>query len=560
MASKSKGTAKNFDQVKVLVDQMKTDNGPRNTNFERREKMYRLELENEPTGEYVKLLLDHLPHTVVDMVVRMYGFHTPRISIPTPSNDEKMRAAADKVERFLRAVFYATRGDKLLQDLLAAVSIYDEETLVIDPWGLEDKEAATPFLIETRNPKFCYAEYGSRQPVIRHAYRVTMRLAQLQDAYGEKETAFLGDDLKKEYTLVDYVDDKVRCVYVEEKADQAILYKSHNWGFVPRQAALANAPSFQEKPEDRRMGILFSLEAAHLWEASSLSLTLANSNVFAFLNPQWVKKSKNPKLDQGMAIRLNETGKVHIISTEESIEVLAKQLIPKEQLELLSATKVDAEAATMPKILAGASPFAGITASATHTLSTNARMIAQPIARSAARALEQAFDIILRIMVAYKKPVQVWGLDGVVEIAASDILAVGERLRVVVELRPDVSMERQVTMQIAAMLKNIGAGYDTIFTLLENAGIITSAEQARQDMLISRFIDVNLKSFAEQAAQEAGVQVQASQQIGTAQPPTTPLMAEEAGGMPPEISNALNAQPMANNPQSLEELNGMVQP
>jgi hypothetical protein len=541
----AKGKKKSFEDIKASVDKLVASHDELNLRFDTWNKMYLLEPTGLPTGDYVKDLYHPLPHTIVEMAGRIYCSSPVMVSVPSPTGDLAARKAADKVERFLRGVIDTAGGERFLKSLVSAIAIFDEETILIDPWGLVDDEAEIPFALTVPNPKLCYVEYTMRGGVLRHAYRASLKLSQIREHYGERETRFIegGDDLDR--TLVDYVDREVHCVYVEEAPEKEILFERHELGFVPRQAAIATGPTFQEEEVNKRQSMLYTLDRARLWEAACLSLTLANSNTFAFLNPQWVKRSSNPAGDRMAKIDLKETGKVHIIGKDESIDVLAKQLIPQEQFQMLQQIEIMAEAATMPKIMAGTAPFAGITASATHTLSTNARLITQPVAKAAGLALSEACQIILRMIAKQGDSVQVYGLNGVDEIAPSDLKQIGERVRVVVELRADVSLEKQMNAQLAAQLRSLGAGYNTVFELLEEGGIIPSAEQAMDDMLVSKFVDLNLKPMAEQAAQEAGVALQAANELAVPKPlgietagmaPSAPALAEALGGLPPQAT------------------------
>lgn len=549
----------NFDDIRARADRLITSLADRDALFETWDKMYRLEPEGVPTDDYVQELYDPTPHNVVEMIARMYASNPPTISVPSPSGKKAEREKADRVERFLRALVYSSdrvRGKKMAADLLRAISIFDEETILIDNWGMLDPNALCPFILEVPHPKLCYVEYG-RRGVRQHAYRATLTLGDIRDYYGEKDTAFLTGADDDELTVVDWVDKTTRCAWVEEQAAQPICLQDHNLGFVPRQAQLCTAPSFEVEQQHKRMSLLYTLNQAKLWQAACLSLTLANSNTFALLNPQWVKKSINPVADRGMRINLSETGRVHIIAAQEDISVLQKQLIPPEQMQMLAQIAVLSEASTMPKILAGTAPFSGITASATHILSTNAALVARPIAESAGWALSSALSIILKWIVQSGKPVKVRGEQTMEELAPSDILAVGEDPYIEIVFKPDVSMERQVNVQIAQALRTLGAGFDTIFELLEQAGIIRSAEEARKDMLVTRFIELNLKDFAAEAAKEAGAQLKEAKAVGL--PPA--LTVEGAGQAPPMVEQPpamvgqpTEAQPMA---QAGQEVQGV---
>lgn len=533
----------NFDDIKTRADRLIASLADRDTLFDAWDKMYRLEPSGLPTDDYVQELYDPTPHNVVEMIARMYAANPPTISVP--GSDRRGREKADKVERFLRALLFSSdrvRGKKMASDLLRAIAIFDEETIIIDNWGMLDPDALCPFILEVPHPKLCYAEYG-RRGVRQHAYRATLTLGGIRDYYGEKDTVFLSGADDDELTVVDWVDRTTRCVWVEEQAAQPIRLQDHNLGFVPRQAQLCTAPSFEVEQQHRRMSLLFTLNQAKLWQAACLSLTLANSNTFALLNPQWVKKSVNPVADRGMRINLSETGRVHIIAAQEDLSVLQKQLIPPEQLQMLAQIATLSEASTMPKILAGATPFSGITASATHILSTNAALVARPIAESAGWALSSALSIILKWIIKGGKPVKVRGEQGLEEIAPSDILAVGEDPYIEAVFKPDVSMERQVNVQIAQALRALGAGFDTIFELLEEAGIVRSAEEARRDMLVTRFIELNLKDFATEAAKEAGAQLKEARAIGL-----PPALTIEGAGQPP---------PMVEQPAETQEASGV---
>ena len=108
-----------FESIKQLADSAITNLSGRDSEFVKYEKMYLLDPDSElgkPKRDGAKTLWDTHPHDSIDAIVRMYTINRWSLSIPTPSVEgegldretiskrKATRAAADKAERFLKAL------------------------------------------------------------------------------------------------------------------------------------------------------------------------------------------------------------------------------------------------------------------------------------------------------------------------------------------------------------------------------------------------------------------------------------------------------------------------
>ncbi len=585
--SKSKSAAVDLAKIQTTIDNTVTPLANRNTEFDKYEKMYLLTVDDstgQSSRENVKSLYDPHPHNSINALVNTYTSVSPRISVRTPDPKQrglsaedvdkrkKIREAAEKAERFLKALLYrsneVTQRD-LVASTLKAMALFAEGTITIDNAQAEEPDAECPFAFDVPHPKLCYPRYSRRKGLLGHVVKLRLPAADIRATYGDK-AVFITEADETALTLVDYIgisqDVKtvkgkpasVHVVYVEEHKDQAIINASTELPFVPRVSVLVGSNDFFEAEENRRVPFLFALLKSGTWAARNLQLTVMNDNLVKYLNSPIITHTRD---GQPKGIDFSKPYQEIAMYSDENANVLLKNVVPTEQLAFLNITGVNSEESTLPKVAMGSTGAigTGAPAAAIASLSANARIATRAVARGAERALSKAFSTVLKWIIATPGLiVSAWGANGVEELAGSDLIIDGsEYTEVLVELQPDMQQERQMVAGLAATLFNSHlVGYDIAGEILESGGVVNGAQEMLRDVIERAFIEARLPAMAQQAAQQADkltgyVAAVPSAPSAGAPPGTMPGQAPS----PQQLLGALQASGAMSQPPALPQSN-----
>lgn len=552
MAKSKQKTNDQFDKIKSKCQDLRDELAERDARNERLENMYNLVFSLQNVDPSVRLLVSPRPYNVVETGARLYATNPPTLQVIAPQENVAMKKAAAKIEEWCKALLHCNHPTRLTADLMRALLMFDECSILVLPRYQFEDDAEQPFDFIIPHPNQCYPQYHNGR-LSAHLYRACMTWQDFKDTYGEEiakkvdrtDTPFDDED---EVTVNDYVNKTMRGIWLDEEETRYHLVE-HNLGFIPRASIIATAPTFITDTANNRKGILFPLDTAKIWEAECLLMTTANTNVSSYLNMNWIGKVKDPSQHKRDELRANATGQVFWYEVGEDVQPFPKTLLEPEHMQWLGQVNELAQISTFPNIIAGASPFSGITASATTTMSTNGRLIVQPFAAAAAELLRNAFTIAVKIATkeSGKGKVSVYGSKGISEIANSDLQELGGKVLLDVTLSPDVSQERQLHTQMAQAVRGMGFGLDTTAQILEEGGVIRNSQEAVKAAMVDQYIQANVKQFAAAAAKESGLQdelppEQEVPQLPGIAPldnatmiPNPPQMAEEMGGMPADV-------------------------
>lgn len=498
-----------FGEIKSRAQQTISLLSARDQEFRKYEKMYTIEPEAEDgllsrSGSH--LLFDTHPHDAINSVVRLYTINDPLISVPSlPASDglgeeelqqrEAERRGADKTERFLRALLWAIQNRTFqnpVEQVLFQLALFDEATIAIDPLIATDPDAEVPFTLFVPHSASAYPAYSKRSGLLHHVLAAEMSLEELRLTYGEEATEFLSEDggVDQIFNVMDYVDRSVRCIWVEEAADQPILLEEHGLPFVPRVSMIASGHQFFLREDLKRIPLLYGLLKAGVWAARNQNLSLMNDNILRYLSAPLVANLRNP---QSFTFSAND--RIIRLHTDERIGQLVRQVVPREQLELHGILSQMMESGSIPRVVQGQIPGSGQwAAAAIAALTSSGRLPTMQIAGAVNRMMSAALTIVLRWIKHRKDPVTILGPDSLIELNPSEI---PDPPRVVFQVRPDQEMEKQITAGLVSTLFGMNLiGIDDALEMLERARIIDSAQATKENLIETAILKQELPAIA----------------------------------------------------------------
>ncbi len=505
----------------------------RDKDFESYERIYQIAPNGDDEGRSsaarARLLFDPHGHNTVDSCVKMYIVSPPAITIPAPATEA--RDGADKSERFLKALLYASNvvsERDFIADSLYAAALYGEVPQVIDNVLAElaetdePSELEAPIVFSVPSPKTSYPRYSTRSGLFQHIFKERTTAAEVRAHYGAEATAFLTGSDDADVTLMDYMDRYQHTVWLDEYPAQPLLEVALDYGFIPRVSRRGASPGFFEQEQYKRMPMLYAYLKAGLWAARNVALTSMYTNIMDHLNPIMLATMKEgraaPRIDW------SKRGSTVTLEVGEEMGPLVRNLVPPEMFSYLNLLQQFVEDSTMSRVVRGDSPGQGMAASALNLLTVSTRMATFLVARTVELATAATFSRTLRWIAARGQPVSVWGEQGAVALAPSDI---AQNFHVRVKLKPDQQAEKQMIAGLATQLfTQAHLGYDTFLEMLEEGGIIESANEAFDNIVERAVLEAKLPALGKQSRGAARAMGRAPLAEGV--PP---------GVLPPDIGN-----------------------
>jgi hypothetical protein len=518
-ATKKSAGALDFETIKTNATALADDLGTRDSEFEKYEKVYLLDPDNamgKSKRTDAKLLYDTHPHDVINSIVRMYTANEPSISVPTPSIDDagldtkiieerkKLRDGANKAERFLHALLYrmmdVSQRDPVAE-LLRAFALFDESSIVVNNLVAFDPEGELPFAFTVPHPIQCYPRYSSARGLIQHLFKVELSYADIRATYGEDATAGLTADDAEMTVVFDYTDRNVRAVWTEDDPEPIVL-EEHKLDFLPRVSMIASANGFFVAEEKKRVPFLYGILKSGLWASRNLNLTLMNDNLAKYLNSPIIEETQK---GEALGIDFEQPFKEIPIRPGEKVYQLQKNVVPTEQINYYSLLSQMMERGTMPSTMMGAGVRGNMPAAGIAALTANGRVSTLQIANAVNRAMSKAFSVVLRWIVARGDEVSVWGQGGLESLAPSDLMFNGKPYtHVEFKIKPDQQQEKQMVAGLVSSLFNARLlGYEQAGELLENGGMVKSANDWMKDIIMRSMIDAQLPELAKGASEQA---------------------------------------------------------
>jgi len=517
-----------FDKVKEDADALVKENDTRDADFALYEEAFKLTPDTayKAANTDLKEIFDPTPWNVIMAATKMYAVSEPSIQVLTEPIEggsaldsahlqklSEARRGADKMEDFIRALRYANMSasdrdfdmDSLFSIFLYGVvnhitdSPFEEQG---DRWSDEDERP--PYYMWVPSAMKCYPEFG-RYALQSHLYEAEVTVREIRRTYeklakhNKQVLAALGDDERAKKNLRDLVDDSGHYVWIDG-TDDFLLAVPHGFDFVPRVARRGAAPGFFEEAEYQHMPLLYGYVKAGLYMAANILLEIEFNNTIDFANPVWAEFTEGRQ--PGERIDWNLRGSKVTYGKGEDIKPIYRSLVPPELTNLAAKIGQMVQDSTISRASLGAMPQGQMPAAALNLLSISSRMATFLGARAAEHAAEATYSKMFRRI---KKlvpggGVTAWGEKGAVTLKASEI---AQNYRVRYKYRPDQQAERQMIAGLAAQLFNLGAGYDTYYEMLEEGGIIESAQRAFENHIERLLIEAEMPQIAKESAETA---------------------------------------------------------
>ena len=325
-------------RIKTRAANVWTDSGERRTLFEKQEKIFFMELDDE---ERIKKMQKGAK-VVKSPDGRNQGLGAMRLlrvgeatwSIPREKNDQEAKDMSEPLEQFATQMYNAASrvtGVAPHEDGATSLILYDEiHVAVISTQELvahakkksrahqaraERVAARTPYLFEVWNAKDCCAVFDGLG-LAAHYRRTSTKASEVAAEWGTEQ---LGADYDptENYTLCEWWDLETHAVWLEE-GEGYLLCDQHGLAFIPIVVGIGegSARLFSDAAKQRQP-FLYTYQQSGLFEMQSLVYSVMATQTFGLgANPMFLRKARDE--DEPMDIDWNIPGGVATIGTDES--------------------------------------------------------------------------------------------------------------------------------------------------------------------------------------------------------------------------------------------------
>lgn len=511
--SAAKASPYTWDEIKKHAEQMESRLAARTELYTQLEKMYALEWTEKPAGRDVKETMSADPHNAVNAVSRLLTTSKSDYNFRPVEDTDESRKEANMLERAMRQIVVRSnrqQNAELEKETVSALSIFGEvgiKTADLRPLQMfksGGKKNAfvqfppnlSPLVFKVLHPNTYFydqAEYGL-SAVIEKRERT---LGDLKRSWAGKKDLFGDVDDSSTTTFYEYWSWSpfepigTRCVWCDAISEPLLEPSLHGFDFLPYSIRFSHSLSFLSDEKYKHMGMLYPLHKAGIWTRLNLLLTIMATNVQLFTNPKWVSKTKDGRK---VSFDLNTSGGTVPMFTGESIDPLARQLVPKEVYDLLTLLKQSSEEATVPRVVSGSAPGGVSAGFAINLLSQGGKLVIYPIEEAANVALTDSVEAAMGWISFNKYPVF---LNDDLQIDVETAKAY--RYRSQVELRSSMPQDKVALGNLWTQL--IGAGVGDPRTMWEEMGYADTSEM--MDRLLEwMFVKKNIELFVGGEAKE----------------------------------------------------------
>jgi hypothetical protein len=413
-----------LDEVKKHAKDLISQNAKRDSIFKRMENMYWMRWDEERAVqqqiENVKITRSPRARNAIMGAMRLLIASEPVISIPHDINDPAAVDTSDKIERFCKAMWFASGrigGDPIHYDVVRSGLLYSHINIAINSTkdmldlsgdnnpGLTDRleeiSQKTPYLFEVLNPLTCYPEY-EKYGLSSFCRKVNTTAGYVMDTFGDAGRLALNTkrNNKKinrfdQVTLYDFMDLKRRHVWMDGY-DRAILQKEHGLPFLPIVSQVVEGSQMFQSPELNYEPFLYTLDRSGLLDRENLTLTVLYTNIFSLgANPMFVNYLIDP--DNPPRADFSIPGGEINLRVGERREPMAKEVIDPSLVQgYQTAIELEAESTIHRQTLG--EPIGGSNApySSVALLSQSGRLPLTVTQRKAGWAIAEAMEIALK--------------------------------------------------------------------------------------------------------------------------------------------------------------------
>jgi len=471
-----------LDQIKTKANDIKTGYSERDKAYEEYEKMYLVEDDGLPDGDWIKDTISPDARNQIQGAIRLMTATDPQFSVPFDEGETAAQEKSDKIEKFANAVWSAAgkiRGRPIHYDAVLSALLYGEVNmtarLTSDVAKLSDPatkarltaiESKTPLLFDVINPRMCYPVFDSLG-LAAHVYSQEMSVADIISRWGDAAKALAGKKLTDKLTYWEYWDYETHAVWLDG-ADWS-MQTENTMGVIPVISVIAEGSNlFGESDQQSRQPFLYTLYKSNLWKRQNVLLTVLYSTVFAIgSNPMFLYKSNTP--EKTLDIDWNNPGGVARIDRDEDLTSLTRNVIDPSVMDALTIAQEKITESTIYKQTLGEPLGANAPYSMVSLLSQSGRLPLVPYQRMASFAIGEAMRVGLDMYRQYGADSAIRSSDGKTTVKLSPV-DIPENVVIDCKLDIDMPQDKRTDAAIAAQL-----------TSGENP--LTSLEWARQNVL-----------------------------------------------------------------------------
>lgn len=392
-----------FEDIKQHANDIKSDFGKRNTEFEDYEDMYLLNsTENARGNETVKVTISPTAHNKVTGAKRL--LQSQKVRFDCHSNIAT-KTELDRIESLISRWWdnmFSITGKPIMNEIVHSAALYSDVhiglTFIEDykKYNPDDKRIArlerrTPILFEVWNPRFGYAE---RDALGLSAYyqEHEVPFSYVKNTYGNLVTDTSRKDTAK-VTLKRYWDLENYCIWYN---DELLDCGQHELPCIPVSVSSTEGSELFEKQEDRYEPLLFSLKRSYLWERENLALTTLYTTAAAIaFTPSFKWKTDS---NEDLRVQIDDGIQYYRLNKGDDVEAITnKGVFTREISDIMQLTTNLIDSSTVYDTAFGT---AGGTSSFSEStlLAQAARLPLVPIQRNVSAAIGDIVQTALDIM------------------------------------------------------------------------------------------------------------------------------------------------------------------
>jgi hypothetical protein len=412
-----------FAIAKQHAQEMATNNGKRNLVMDAMEDLFWMRWPEEDLVKNqmknVKVTRSPRARNAILGAKRLLTATDPIITVPCDINNVEARDKADSLEKFCKAMFFASgriAGNPIHYDAILSALLYSDVAIGICSTQemirqaasqnpaiqerLEDISKRTPYIFEVYNPKSCY---GERSILGLSAFyrEVNTTAGEIEDLWGEAGLRALRShedkkpaERKKTVTLCDYYDLKNRFLWLNG-CEKPILEEEHGMPFIPVAYSIVEGSSLFSRPEEQREPFLYTAYRSGIIDRENLILTTIYTMLFSLgANPMFVDFLVDP--DNPHDVDWSVPGGTVHYRLGEKREVMTRQVVDPAMMDAWNIANDLEQQSTIYRQAMGEPVSANTPYSSLALLSQSGRLPLVATQKMVSHALGEALEIALK--------------------------------------------------------------------------------------------------------------------------------------------------------------------
>lgn len=346
---------KPFKDIVTYTSQLEAEHSTRIAMQNRMEDMFLMRVKDVPRIRNMKLTLSPDARNKLLGAVRLLVASDPTWEVPREENVEETDIDSDKLEL---AAYYMFRqssrmaGEPIHYPMILSGMLYGETHVEISATKdllnnakglspaamqrLEDAAEASPYLIETKDPRGGFPVYDHLGLAAFHSKR-QVTVQQIIDTYGDAARPLLGADVtnpsKLRWLKVFWnLDENV--VWIDG-AREPIRRVNHGLPFIPIVANIIEGGSLFQLEVDKRQPFLFAVDQSGIAKRQNLVLSVLYYLVTTIgANPMFVWQRTENSPDQ-LQVDFSKAGGTVSLGPGEQYTALGKNVIDPSMMEAL---------------------------------------------------------------------------------------------------------------------------------------------------------------------------------------------------------------------------------